>query len=220
MNDETKPSNNDDVMIIEEKPENKISVETNSEQLETVKTGTTDIPIKEVKREEKLKLIFTIGTPILILLLIITLFLINKRSSNIKERKNEVKSSKQITAIEEFSYELWPFPNREAKLNPLLPKLKEIEKELINKIKKLPDNKDVVVYGYTSRAKIKQDKKREAGNLVLSTQRARAVVNYLCSRYNIDKEKFKIIGMGSKNLQVTHPTWDIRNRRVIITTEK
>ncbi len=164
------------------------------------------------KEKDKKKLM--IGGAVLAILLALAAILISNKSCNKKEKTEETTISEG-----EFSYDLWPFVNRETDMRILMPKLKKIEDELAEKIKALPSDKKVFIYGHTSREKRKQNQKKEEGNIILSTERAEAVVKYLSKKYEIDKERFEIKGLGSEELEVKKPTFAPRNRRVTITAE-
>ncbi len=166
----------------------------------------------EEKEKDKKKLM--IGGAALIVLLGLAALLIFSKGCDKKDKKKDA-----MVSVDEFSYDLWPFVNRETDMSILMPKLKKIEKELSEKIKALPSDKKVFIYGHTSREKRKQNSKKEKGNIILSTKRAEAVAEYLSKKYGIDKEKFEIKGLGSEELEVKKPTFAPRNRRVIITTE-
>ena len=55
-------------------------------------------------------------------------------------------------------------------------------------------------------------------NLALSQRRAAAVVDYLASRYGVDRARLIAVGMGKGGLAVPTPdqTAEPRNRRVVV----
>lgn len=181
----------------------------------------TVISEEEKKESKKKQTLILAGFLTLALLIIIAglIFRFAKLKSTSKTKFETPVKEEKIYKIEKFSYEIAPFPNRSANIKNLIPKIQKIEEELISKISQLPPDKKVKVYGHTSREKNKQNPKKEEGNMVLSTQRAEAVINYLCSKYNIPKSRFEIIPMGSKELKVKKPTWSEANRRVEIKVE-
>ena len=102
------------------------------------------------------------GGGLLLLIIGLVLFLslrnCDKKESEVVEEEVAVEEvAEEIqAAISEFSYEIYPFPNRSAGIRKLIPKLKKIEKELMEQIKKLPEDKKIIIYGHTSRENKKQ----------------------------------------------------------------
>ena len=194
------------------------------EPAETPKTVVSDgaTVVGEVKKEEsffeKYKLPIIIGGAALLLIIALILFMLLGNGDKQVAVQDDTEGIQ--TAIAEFSYELYPFPNRSSRIGRLVPKLKKFEKELAEKIKNLPEDKKVIIYGHTSREKKKQIAKKERGNERLSTRRARAVIKYLVEKYDIDEDKFEIKAIGSKELKVEKPTWSPKNRRVQIAVEE
>jgi len=217
------PPVSDESVDSEEKPQESTS---QTEIVETTETGDerkegTDIKQKDSKDEffEKYKIPIIVGGAALLIIIALVLFLVLRKGDS-KATAEEETTREIQTGIAKISYELYPFPNRSAKIGKLIPKLKKFEEELVEKIKSLPDDKKVIIYGHTSRERKKQISKKERGNEKLSTQRARAVIKYLVKKYNIDEERFEIKAIGSKELKVKNPTWSPRNRRVFIAVEE
>jgi outer membrane protein OmpA-like peptidoglycan-associated protein len=189
-------------------------------EIKNIETGKEVQEVEEITSSEKrnLPLIVALwigGLILVVLLLFVLIYRKNKKS--ITEVKEAVAPQKVV--VEKFFYEISPFPNRSANIKKLTSKIDKLKEELEKVLKNLPKDKKIKVYGHTSREKVKPDKLKEEGNLVLSTERAKAVINYLHSKYGIDKNLFEIIPMGSKELKVKKPTWSEENRRVEIKVE-
>ncbi len=204
-----------------QKEEDTGSEESPADSTDQLEEQKSDDEQKE-KADEKKMILYIVGGAVLLILLVVAAFFIFRKGDTQKVDKvqtEEVKGDAKISA-EAFSYDLWPFVNRSKNMRLLMPRLRKIEKELVEKIKSLPEDKKIIIYGYTSREKSRQNKKKEKGNVVLSTRRAKAIVKYLADKYKIDKDRFEIKAQGSKDLEVKKPTWAVRNRRVVITSEE
>ncbi len=119
-----------------------------------------------------------------------------------------------------------PFEFRSSKLNLSSPKYqvggydidtfmkKVFIPALAKVVNALPAGKVVVIKGHASAVGPEQGTKTYGGNILLSQERAEAVLRYLMKNSNLNKDKFKIKGMGSSEPAKGLDSKDVKNCRV------
>jgi len=139
-----------------------------------------------------------------------------------KEEENNIVESTQVNAtndvesIPSFQYDLSGFKYKSYNIKDIKPKIKQVETELSEKLKKLGSKDTVFIYGYADKKGPEAKTGKKMGNLALSRKRAQAVADYLVEKYGIPSSLFSVDGRGSSNLKDSSNPYSGKNRRVVI----
>lgn len=128
-----------------------------------------------------------------------------------EEKPLDVKKLKFTKEIGQFDYNSSDI--NAPKVNATL---KTIAAAIGEKIKAIPDTYQIEVIGHADASGPEEPTGDKKGNIALSEARAQAVVDFLVSELGVSSSKFKVIGMGSKELKSSKSPKSPVNRRVII----
>ena len=139
-----------------------------------------------------------------------------------KEEDNNIVESTQVNAtnnvesIPSFQYELSGFKYKSYNIEDIKSKIKPVETEVSEKLKKLDSKDTVFIYGYADKKGPEAQDGKKMGNIALSRKRAQAVADYFVEKYGIPSSLFSIEGKGSSNLKDNSNPYSGKNRRVVI----
>ena len=139
-----------------------------------------------------------------------------KESDNNIVESTQVSETNKVESVPSFQYEFSGFKYKSYNIKDIEPKIKQVETDLSEKLKKLSSKDTVFIYGYADKKGPEAQTGKKMGNLILSRKRAQAVADYLVEKYGIPSSLFSVEGKGSSNLKDSSNPYSGKNRRVVI----
>lgn len=118
-----------------------------------------------------------------------------------------------------FYEEFLQFKYKSVKIKDIIKDIEKVEKELSQKIKKVPKDYKIIVIGHADKRGPEEPIGKKPGNITLSKMRAEAVISYFSKKYKIPRDKFEIVAKGSSELKSKKKPYSGVNRRVEIKFE-